>query len=679
MEVKTMSATKKEGVDETLDQNIIPRKLEVLRSLTLSKPLLQGEETFRSFANARIRLWECNELQSKIVKVQYTNKYTTKYICTNNDCHYKANIIYKQGSFLIKELSIHTCELGAFGDTKKFTNYSVQVMSSVIEPLLIHNVKMRNKDIGLNIAQYTRTNPTSMYLSRVKSTALKNIYGDPKDVVQKLPALVKVLNDQGHSCKLIFKNQKEMLNTLQQSANTALSYERKEKVKFSYFDVLMKEEGKIVKNLKSDDVASKVKTVDEYLTETIGASTLQDLRGDTTGIKYLYGIVFIPATSKRLALAQLMPNIWTGDGAHMHSMGTFLNFVFRDGNHNVHNAASMLVFDTECFDSWSVLMKFVVETYGKECFTKGDARFVADRDKGFDKSFELILTPLGVNRFCCSNHIGENIATRFRKNAKLIYSNAVKAPTKDVCDGFINDLPQKLKDSIGDEQKRQMFLSYTGDNTCGLTIHTNNNSEIFNSKHRNARLINVVSALNEIVRCDYESHQRWKMMLTKQLEDPNNTVTKGLKNTTWYKERFKDGTSLMDAQRITPLANLKANVRGAKGNYNVDLKNFKCDCNSFGCKHLFGTAQFYDVDIGSFFPKEYQLAHYRSQFKALGEYPPFPSTAKIAEHSNLFDNTLRIPIGGKRARGAPKKNVRKRSMKERAAKESKKRNAVMKR
>jgi hypothetical protein len=211
MEVKTMSATKKEGVGETLDQDIIPRKLEVLRSLTLSKPLLQGEETFTIFANARIRLWECNELQSKIVKVEYTNKYTTKYICTNKDCHYKANIINKQGSFLIKEIAIHTCELGAFGDTKKITNYSVQVMSSVIEPLLIHNVKMRNKDIGLNIAQYTRTNPTPMYLSRVKSTALKNIYGDPKDVVLKLPALVKVLNDQGNSCKLIFKNQKEIL------------------------------------------------------------------------------------------------------------------------------------------------------------------------------------------------------------------------------------------------------------------------------------------------------------------------------------------------------------------------------------------------------------------------------------------------------------------------------------
>ena len=60
------------------------------------------------------------------------------------------------------------------------------------------------------------------------------------------------------------------------------------------------------------------------------------------------------------------------------------------------------------------------------------------------------------------------------------------------------------------------------------------------------------------------------------------------------------------------------------------------------------------------------------------EYPAFPSTAEMSEDSDSFDPNLRIPIGGKRSRGAPKKAERKRPLKEQAMKENKKRSAIMK-
>jgi hypothetical protein len=78
------------------------------------------------------------------------------------------------------------------------------------------------------------------------------------------------------------------------------------------------------------------------------------------------------------------------------------------------------------------------------------------------------------------------------------------------------------------------------------------------------------------------------------------------------------------------------------------------------------------IDIDSFFPEKYKVGYYHQQLKALQEYPPFPSSAAISGLSEFFDNTLSIPIGGKRSRGAPKKGERKRSMKEQVWKENKK-------
>ena len=70
----------------------------------------------------------------------------------------------------------------------------------------------------------------------------------------------------------------------------------------------------------------------------------------------------------------------------MYSMGTFLEIVFRDCNHNIHNAATLLAFDNECSASWSCLMNYVGETYGDDFFK--NVRIVADQDKGFNQSFD---------------------------------------------------------------------------------------------------------------------------------------------------------------------------------------------------------------------------------------------------------------------------------------------------
>ena len=212
--------------------------------------------------------------------------------------------------------------------------------------------------------------PNRQYVSRVKQEALKQIYGEPDKEVKKLLALVEILNKQGHTCKLIFKSPNDMLKTISESAKTALAYEKKQKFIPSFFDFLMKETNKDAKNEITVDAREMMKTEDNYLIETLGESKVEELRIENSNVNYLYGILFIPVTSKRLAMAGLMPNVLTGDGAHMYSMGTFLNFVFRNGKHNIHNAATLLAFDNESSESWSCLMQFAVDIYGKELFQR---------------------------------------------------------------------------------------------------------------------------------------------------------------------------------------------------------------------------------------------------------------------------------------------------------------------
>jgi hypothetical protein len=134
----------------------------------------------------------------------------------------------------------------------------------------------------------------------------------------------------------------------------------------------------------------------------------------------------------------------------MNSMGTFINLVFRDSNHHIHNAASLVlvVFDTECYESWKALMNFAVAVYGKEFFINAKLSIVADRDKGFDKAFHEVLKPFGVERFCCSNHLGENIQKKFKKEPKYNFLNAVKAKNKSDCYDWFNKLPDKLKNQL---------------------------------------------------------------------------------------------------------------------------------------------------------------------------------------------------------------------------------------
>ena len=66
----------------------------------------------------------------------------------------------------------------------------------------------------------------------------------------------------------------------------------------------------------------------------------------------------------------------------------------------------------------------------------------------------------------------------------------------------------------------------------------------------------MVSALKEIMVSDRRSHEKSKIAFSVELEENLKTLTKGLKGTTWYKERVVHGKALYDQQRIRPVLSI---------------------------------------------------------------------------------------------------------------------------
>ena len=205
----------------------LPRQLEVLRHLP--HPLHVKGMQFESMNEAKLRIREMNEVESKIVTSRGTcsTSYVT-YTCTSPSCVYEARLSMKKSVIILKML----------WPTIAIQEIVFHQMAKVSEPLILNNLKVTNKDISFLVTQYTMKKPNEMFISRVRAQALKNIYGDPNEEVQKLPTLESFFNDLGHSCKVLFKEPAHMLNTLEEASKFARKYELKEGIPKSFLDML---------------------------------------------------------------------------------------------------------------------------------------------------------------------------------------------------------------------------------------------------------------------------------------------------------------------------------------------------------------------------------------------------------------------------------------------------------
>ena len=109
-------------------------------------------------------------------------------------------------------------------------------------------------------------------------------------------------------------------------------------------------------------------------------------------------------------------------------------------------------------------------------------------------------------RFCCSNHVRENIKKAFGKKTGNDFKRAVLSHERGEVDRIIETFPPKLKAIFTLDVRKEMFLSYIDDDTHGLTIHTNNNTESTNNKHKGGRSFNVIYAINDMIKRDCVTH-----------------------------------------------------------------------------------------------------------------------------------------------------------------------------
>jgi hypothetical protein len=96
--------------------------------------------------------------------------------------------------------------------------------------------------------------------------------------------------------------------------------------------------------------------------------------------------------------------------------------------------------------------------------------------------------------------------------------------------------------------EKKCFCSYIDDNTEGLTIHTNNNAESTNNKHKGGRSFKVSYTIHEMIKRDCVTHNTNRNNLIDYLIKNGgnlNTLTSGLMKSAWYQERHDLGQQLI--------------------------------------------------------------------------------------------------------------------------------------
>ena len=176
--------------------------------------------------------------------------------------------------------------------------------------------------------------PINSCITRVKTMAFESIYGVPREEVKKVRAYDQLLIEEGHEFKIVTKSRKEMLERLQAVAKTIQFYESKDTDKQSYFNLLMKKRRIEEPNVMNQ--GQEVRSIEEFMEKLVGEESINELKSEQCIKKYLHGLMFAPKTTIQMAKAGFMPDTWTGDGAHMFTMGIFLCLVCRDKNHNIH-------------------------------------------------------------------------------------------------------------------------------------------------------------------------------------------------------------------------------------------------------------------------------------------------------------------------------------------------------
>ena len=355
-----------------------PRTIQVLKEIMKSNDLIPIGTSFGSLNEGRIRIIEANEVEDRCIKLKTRHPDALAYECSIEHCSYLCSLSFcsKTETFDIRKVSRHSCRLHMIDTNKVWTNYSERDLSLVVEHLFSNNRIVSTSNVRDYIDQYTMGTPFNSCITRIKSMAFQSIYGLPRDEIKKVGAYGQVLREAGHEFKVVTKSRKEMLERLQGVAKTIQSYEAKDTDKLSYFNLLIKKRRNEQPNVTNQ--CKEVRSIEEIMEKLVGEESLKELKCEQCVKKYLHGLMFAPKTSIQMAKAGFMPDTWTGDGAHMFTIGIFLCLVCRDKNHNIHCVSYGVFFNTECYDSLAELFKFTHGTYGSYIINK--QRIVADRD-----------------------------------------------------------------------------------------------------------------------------------------------------------------------------------------------------------------------------------------------------------------------------------------------------------
>ena len=260
-----------------------------------------------------------------------------------------------------------------------------------------------------------------------------------------------------------------------------------------------------------------------------------------------------------------------------------------------------------------------------------------------------------AHEFACRLHMGPHAQKKHGVEAKHNCFNAAKAPTVSIAQKCIDRHPEGMKVSMDKIDRKSMCLSCNIDNTG---IDTGNNAESQNHANLSNRAKSIVVLLRPLAE---REEKRFKAIKNEALSN-NSILPKGLTSSKYFKDRKSMGEKLANRVEFRePKELLQGVVKGATGSWNVDLLNFRCSCSVFGCHHLHATALAAGKSIDDHYPADWKADSHKEQVTSAGDFPPVPAKAEVDELVHLHDEKIMLPAVVKKKKGAPKKNVRKKS------------------
>ena len=403
---KHMSVTLERRSDPT-----VPRTKETIAGIKdAGGEVINVGFSFASKDAFAVAAGEHSEHLGHIIETQVSNQVELRFKCNGDNCPHLIHGSYSSlgHNWLVNKFVDHSpnCKQGRM--PRKRSNYEAKALARCVLPEILENLNVKPNRLATVLNRYTFFETSPSNRGYIRDRALRMLMDSPADAISKLPAIVHLLNKQGHAVKLLTMSPAKMKKVM--------------------LEVEKAKHEKLVEAYKKQKKKDPEKDPGKFDPRKCDTQCCDDCE---EGTRFVYGFMFIPRTSIALFEASRGQTVFQSDAAHMFIAGTMLERVFQKSGHHTQELAVTFVYDNERYESWDHQYCFQSRLYGSGLNTPYD-RNIGDQDKGMERAYAETFTR--GTKFQCTNHMEDKVRAKGGANAFSLFKAAVQANSKAKCD-----------------------------------------------------------------------------------------------------------------------------------------------------------------------------------------------------------------------------------------------------